>query len=304
MAVGWQELFHRFVPDGEADVQGVIDALGDALREVSAIRAGRPVFFYGSAFLQQSHKSNDQLSITYDDINGFMNAMYGAPTDNGLTLVLHTPGGSPDAADSIVGYLRSKFDYIEVIVPTFAMSAGTMVSLASDLILMGRQSQLGPIDPQMMTRHGVVSAHTVVDLFQQAQKDILGDQAQASIWMPILSTHGPSLLGEARRALAYADDLASRWLEKWMLAGNPDPAGAASAIAEDLGNANKHGSHGRRIDRDAAQSLGLRVESLEDSQALQDAVMVAYHLACILFEAGSVLKMIMSSTGRSRFSTD
>ena len=45
----------------------------------------------------------------------------------GLDLILHTPGGFPEAAESIVKYLRSKFSTnIRVIVPHLSMSAGTM----------------------------------------------------------------------------------------------------------------------------------------------------------------------------------
>lgn len=58
-----------------------------------------------------------------------MSVMFGMDWNKGLTLVLHTPGGVTNAAETLVAYLRSKFNYIEVIVPTFAMSAGTMISL-------------------------------------------------------------------------------------------------------------------------------------------------------------------------------
>ena len=40
------------------------------------------------------------------------------------------PRGIRERSETIVAYLRSKFDYLEVIVPTLAMSAGTMISLA------------------------------------------------------------------------------------------------------------------------------------------------------------------------------
>ena len=67
----------------------------------------------------------------------------------GLDLILHTPGGFPEAAESIVKYLRSKFSTnIRVIVPHLSMSAGTMIACAGKEIVMGKHSSLGPIDPQ------------------------------------------------------------------------------------------------------------------------------------------------------------
>ena len=88
--------------------------------------------------------------ITKEDINGFMSIVKGLDCSKGLTLILHTPGGIPVAAESIVKYLREKFNNIEVIIPTYAMSAGTMIALGADNIIMGKHSFLGPIDPQFM----------------------------------------------------------------------------------------------------------------------------------------------------------
>src|SRR5437899_2117342 len=59
-----------------------------------------------------------------------------------LDLLLHSPGGSPEAAASIVRYLRTKFSDIRVFVPLAAMSAATMWALAGNRIVMGKHSQL------------------------------------------------------------------------------------------------------------------------------------------------------------------
>ena len=67
-----------------------------------------------------------------------------------LDLILHSPGGSPEAAEAIVSYLRSRFSHIRVIVPQLAMSAATMISCAADEILLGKHSFLGPTDPQIV----------------------------------------------------------------------------------------------------------------------------------------------------------
>ena len=101
------------------------------LKEIGQLRGGRNVIFYASAFLQKPQAPADRLQITHEDLNALMSVMFGMDWQKGLTLVLHTPGGVTNAAETLVAYLRSKFTYIEVIVPTFAMSAGTMISLAA-----------------------------------------------------------------------------------------------------------------------------------------------------------------------------
>lgn len=152
----WTQLLNHFdsLSDDNARTQFLTTELQSKLQEVSARRSGRSVIFYASAFLQKPQAPAERIIITPEDINGLMTVVHGLPTSDGLTLILHTPGGSADAADSIVAYLRSKFPSVEVVVPTFAMSAGTMIALSSDLVVMGRQSQLGPIDPQMAVGGG------------------------------------------------------------------------------------------------------------------------------------------------------
>ena len=107
----------------------------------------RNVIAYYSAWLSKQGAAN--LDINDADMTGFMNCIHGMDCSKGLDLILHTPGGSPTAAEAIVVYLRKKFDNdIRVIVPQLAMSAGTMIACSAKVIIMGKQSSLGPIDPQ------------------------------------------------------------------------------------------------------------------------------------------------------------
>jgi ATP-dependent protease ClpP protease subunit len=87
-------------------------------------------------------------AIWVDDLQGFMAAQHELKGDQ-LDLIVHSTGGSSEAAEQIVSYLRQKYKHIRVIVPLYAMSAATMIACAADEILMGRQSALGPIDPQL-----------------------------------------------------------------------------------------------------------------------------------------------------------
>ena len=108
---------------------------------------GRNVIAYYSSWLNKQPAQN--LDINDSDMNGFMNCVHNMNCSKGLDLVLHTPGGSPVAAEAIVNYLRQKFSSdIRVIVPHLAMSAGTMIACSAKKIIMGLQSSLGPIDPQ------------------------------------------------------------------------------------------------------------------------------------------------------------
>ena len=191
------------------------------------------------------------LQITHEEINGFMSVMYGLDWSKGLTLLMHTPGGVTNATETIVAYLRAKFNDIEVIVPTFAMSAGTMISLAADKIILGRQSQLSPIDPQMPAGGRMVSAIAILDQFERAKKEISEDREQAHLWAPILPTLGPALLQEAQNAIDYSEQIVADWLEKYMFKNHANPKQKALKVAEHFsrgsGDGHRKKSHGRRI---------------------------------------------------------
>lgn len=259
------------------------------LREIGELRGGRHVILYATAFLQKPEAPPNVLQIDREDLNGFMAAIHGMDWCKNLSIVLHTPGGSPDAAETIISYLRQKFRDVEVIVPAYAMSAGTMVALACNRILMGRQSQLGPIDPSL----GPHSALAVLDQFEQAKSEILEDPRMAMVWHPILQTIGPALLRAARNANERGERMVARWLEKYMFAGQEEAPKRAVATAHYFSDGD-HKSHGRRIDRDEAREAGLEVIDLEDSQTLQESVLALYHLATIIFEQGPASKLVQS----------
>lgn len=83
-------------------------------------------------------------------MNAFMTNVYRLDRSKGLDLILHTPGGDLAATESIVNYLQSAFDgNVRAIIPQISMSAGTLIAMSCREILMGRESSLGPIDPQL-----------------------------------------------------------------------------------------------------------------------------------------------------------
>jgi ClpP class serine protease len=66
-----------------------------------------------------------------------------------IDLVLHTPGGLVLAAVQIARAIKAHKAKVTVFVPHYAMSGGTLISLAADEIVMNRHAVLGPVDPQL-----------------------------------------------------------------------------------------------------------------------------------------------------------
>ena len=70
-------------------------------------------------------------------------------TFNELDVVLHTPGGQIESAYKIVKLLRKHAKRINIIVPSFAKSAGTLICLSAETLVLTTTSELGPLDVQI-----------------------------------------------------------------------------------------------------------------------------------------------------------
>ncbi|MBI4118517.1 MAG: ATP-dependent Clp protease proteolytic subunit [Parcubacteria group bacterium] len=66
-----------------------------------------------------------------------------------LDVILETPGGHIESAYKIVKLLRKHTKRVNIVVPTYAKSAGTLISLAGETLVMATTSELGPLDVQI-----------------------------------------------------------------------------------------------------------------------------------------------------------
>ena len=287
----WTEIINKV---RESQDPSLLDKLlKDELSKISRLQSDQNVIYYASGFLQKP--TVPETSITREDINGFMNALHGLDCTKNLLLILHTPGGDIHAVESIVEYLHQKFNSITTIVPYLAMSGGSMISLASDTIILGKQSQLGPTDPQIVIQNKQHSARAIKNAFDRAEADITKDKTLAHLWAPILQSMGPSLIIEAEKALGYSKNLVSKWLEKRMFRSDDDSTEKIKNIADHVNADSKNVyTHGQRIGIDELQALGVKVTPLEDNQELQEAVLTAYHVMTIIFEQTPSFKFIVN----------
>ncbi len=262
----------------------------------------RNVILYASAWTLSKNVPAELVSITEEDIQGFMEVVHGLE-GNRLDLIIHSPGGSAEATEPIVKYLRSKFDDIRVLIPHAAMSAATMLACGGNRIVMGRHSSIGPIDPQLVLSSqqlGVqlVPAQTILDQFQMAQDECRDEQLFSS-WIPILPQYGPALLVQARNAIELSTELVSSWLASYMFAGLGDAREKAEGVAAKLVDYPAFKSHARHIDRERARDIGLVVEDLEADQQLQDLVLTVFHATSLTLDGTNSVKIIENHLGKA-----
>ncbi|HQO52613.1 MAG: ATP-dependent Clp protease proteolytic subunit [Rubrivivax sp.] len=254
----------------------------------------RNVIAYYSAWLQRG-PNTPNLSINDSDKNAFMATVHGMDRNLGLDLIIHTPGGSIAAAESIVDYLRRMFGTdVRAIVPQLAMSAGTMISCACKEIVMGKQSNIGPIDPQM----NGMPANGVLLEFERAAKEVRSDPSRIAVWQPIIGKYHPSFLQECSNAIAWSKSVVTEWLESGMFGGDPKAKAKAKKIVRELSNYSGMKNHGRHVHIDQCKKLGLKVTDLEADQQFQDLVLTVHHAFMqTLGEAAHVTKIVENHDG-------
>lgn len=258
-------------------------------------KTGRNLIVYASKWTSGDATPN-LVSINDEDVHAFMEAVHGLKGEN-LDLMLHTGGGSAEATDAIVSYLRQKFSNIRVMIPQAAMSAGTMLACAADQLLMGKHSSIGPIDPQFIlnTPTGVqaVPAHAILEQFEKAQKDILENPKQLNSWLPMLGQYGPALIVRCKNQIEFAKQTVENWLKLYMFR---DDHATASRIAEHLSNHNNFKTHGKHISIVDAKALGFKILDIESDQDLQDKILSAFHATMITLNTAAV-KIICNHQG-------
>jgi ClpP class serine protease len=127
---------------------------------------GRNIICYYSGFL--SKPRIEGIELNDDDKNGFMLCVHKLERTKGLDLFIHTPGGSGAATASLIDYLKRMFgNDIRAFVPQIAMSAGTILACACREIVMGKHSNLGPVDPQI----NGFPAHAVIEEIKTAYEE-------------------------------------------------------------------------------------------------------------------------------------
>ncbi len=263
---------------------------------------GRDTVIYFSSYSVQRPfpVPSAAISVTQDDIQGFMASLHNLKGKT-LDLILHSPGGSLEAADQIVQYLRAKYQHIRVIVPQNAMSAATMIACAADEIVMGKHSAIGPIDPQILLPGSsggqiAVPAHTILEDFQRAHAEVAANPNVASLWAPRFATLPPGYLNFCTQTIELAKEKVEHWLTQYMFKG--EDAATASAIAGWLGSFGDHRTHGRPIGFDLALEKGLKVVRLEDDQKLQEAVLSVFHAVMVTFQSTQCLKIVENHLGK------
>lgn len=212
-----------------------------------------------------------ETRIGADVIDYFVDQLDATGPVERICLVLHTTGGSTTAAWRIVNLLHTFCEELEFIIVTKALSAGTLMCLGADRLVMSKQAALGPIDPSI-TYHPLnpqipgappdarapVSVEAVNGYLDMAKSLLRDNSDQLSQVLAELSNKvHPLVLGEIFRTRAQIRELARRLLQRQV-----DDEKKRQALIDFL--CAESGSHDYTINRREARDLGLKVDKPDD----------------------------------------
>ena len=208
--------------------------------------------------------------VDSSDIAPFQDLLSDCAKDCDIDLLLQTNGGDIDSAEKMVAMLRNRAASFRLIVTERAKSAGTLMAMAADEIVMSATSELGPIDPQITIsqpdgRMIHRPAQSFLDGLEDIKQQITDEGGVNPAYYPLLSQLDPALLDLCKKELRHSREFAEKWLKKYMLKSD---SSKAEAIAKKLADVKQYSSHGIVIDHEEAVNLGLKIQYYDSDDEL------------------------------------
>lgn len=288
----WSELLNE--ADASADPVSFLNQRREQLLNSIYEYTGRNVIAYYSSWLTKPQAPD--IDISDSDKNAFMQAIYKMDKTKGLDLILHTPGGGIAATESIVDYLHSIFDGdIRAIIPQMSMSAGTMIALSCSSIIMGKQSNFGPVDPQ----NRGISCQEALDEFETAKQEVKDNPSSLGLWQVLISKYTPTFLVSCKNAIDWSKTLATTWITN-----NPNiEVKDIDKIVKLFVEHSESKSHDRHISKDKCKEVGLNIIDMESDNTLQDLFLSLHHCYMIFFDKTIVVKTVENHLGATYLRT-
>ncbi len=269
------------------------------LRRISELRHGRDVL----VFAADLNKPRAPISINYADLLPISDQLSNLK-GTALDVILETPGGSGETAEDIVRLFRGRYSDVAMIIPGWAKSAGAIMAMAGDDILMEPASALGPIDAQMTWQGKVFSADALLEGVEKIKKEVETTGILNKAYIPILQGLSPGELQEAENALKFAEQMVTQWLatykfKNWQVhssTGQPvtqeDKTRRANEIASILCDHQRWQTHGRSIKLDDFRQMRLQITDYSAQPDLADAIRRYHVLLQMTFDTTNIYKVI------------
>lgn len=205
--------------------------------------------------------------ISRDDAVFFGDLLHNIPAGHPVDLMLQTPGGDIDAAEKLISMVRNRVGTatLRAIIPDYAKSAGTLIALGADVVMMSDSSELGPIDPQVTVvdssgNRVTMPIHSYLEAFRE-HSDALRKDPEDPVARLMLGKMDPTKFKHFEMVMRRARTIAEELLMQGMLRAPPASSNVSyTAIAAALLDPNRWPSHGQVICAADAIEIGLTVD--------------------------------------------
>jgi hypothetical protein len=236
--------------------------LQELLKKLEAVRSS-------CALIYATHdQANPPRQMEAKDIIALFDCLRLITPVNRVDLILHTGGGEVQTARKMVHLLREMANELHVLVPHKARSAGTLLCMGADQVVMGRLGELSPIDPHISLRGDIagngpkaISAEEI-RLFYEMARNWFGVEENGTDLLVLLGQKFfPTTLSTFYRATQQMCQVA-RELLAWQ-----HPSLADGEIAE-IVHRLMHGyhSHDAFLNWQDAQEAGLRARLATETE--------------------------------------
>lgn len=221
-----------------------------------------------------------------------------------IDFYIETLGGGGETAEEIVRFLHDKFDTVSFVISGEAKSAGTIMVLSGDDILMTETGSLGPIDAQVKIGRSRISAYDYLEWVDEKRKEAQEQGSLNPFDATMIAQITPGELNGILHALKFAEDLVIEWLanykfKKWTVTETRKipvtwdmKLKRAQEIAEKLNDHSLWRSHGRSIKIEDLEGLiGLQITKIDNDIELADTVYRIQTVCRLLFENSTIFKI-------------
>jgi hypothetical protein len=227
-----------------------------------------------------------------------------------IDVYIETPGGSGETAEEIVKLLHRNFETVSFVVSGEAKSAGTIIVLSGDEILMTETGSLGPIDAQMKIGRSVISAYDYMEWVDEKRKEAEKQGRLNPFDATMVAQITPGELGSVYHSLKFAEDLVVEWLTKYKFKTwtttetHKHPVTEdmkkkrALEIAAELTNHSKWRSHGRSIKIADLEGIGLKIMRVDEDPILSDTVYRIQTVCRLLFHTTNTFKIFATAENK------
>ncbi len=225
--------------------------------DIESIRK-RPLIVYATKFLDALPNTPNFIDIS--DVDGFTDLVQSTNGSEEIDVLLHSPGGRPDATERIVHILRNKFKSVHFLIPHSAYSAATMLALSGNSITLHPSATLGPIDPQI----NGTPARSIKRGFEKVKEIIKQEGPEAlPAYIPLIEKYSLDLLELCEDSEKLSKDLVSEWVRIFMLKEKEVYENQIEEAVDFFSDYDKHLLHSRPLIISKLNKFKLNIEQAD-----------------------------------------